>query len=93
MSKHLLLVTVSVWLLSGCGSITIDAPKGNLPAAPSPVSVPVQIEITKSVYNRNCVITGGAAPITLTNFTTTPSGTQNLDILSTAVQLAPGSYT
>lgn len=92
MSKRFALA-VCLPMLAGCGSIIIDAPKGSLPPAPAPVPVNVQIEVTKSVYNRSFVITGGGASITLTNLSTMPSSTQNTDILSTTVPLAPGSYT
>jgi hypothetical protein len=80
-------------LLAGCGSIFIDAPSGTLPAAPAPVTVNVSIRIDQSVTNRSFVITGPGAPITLTNFTVTPTSTQNRDQLTTTVSLPAGSYT
>jgi hypothetical protein len=94
MPKRLFLAVVCLPLLAGCGSIVIDAPTGALTPAPAPVSVTVKIEITKSVYNRSFVITGGGASVTLTNFTSTiKPGTQNTEILTTTVPLAAGSYT
>jgi hypothetical protein len=91
MSKRFVVALTA--LLAGCASITIDAPKGDLTPAPAPVTVSVKVEVTKSVINPTFVITGGGAPVTLGNFTQTASGTQNLDIWSTTVSLAPGNYT
>src|SRR5574337_281461 len=88
-----------VSLLAGCGWITIRQPmdKSSYTGAKSPVSVPVQIEVTKSVYDRYFDITDGspgAPPMILSNFTvTTVPGYQNIEILSTKVALPPGSYT
>ena len=81
----------------GCGSITIDAPKGATLVAGIPntlLSVPIQIEVTKSVYGRSFVVTGGPSPMTLSAFTTLPKqGSPNTEILSMNLPLQMGSYT
>ena len=97
MSKSLGAVLVlCVPLVQGCGSINIDNPTGNMQVVGyvyELLNVPVQIEITQSVYNRNFVVTGGPNPITLTGFITSiKPGTQNTEILTANLQLLEGSY-
>ncbi|HKO68907.1 MAG TPA: hypothetical protein VJU53_13985 [Burkholderiaceae bacterium] len=88
------LVFLCVSWLSGCASIVIVDPRGAQPSSPSPVSVPVSIEITKSVYGRSFVVTGGATPLLVSGFSTSiKPGTQNTEVLTTTLSLSPGSYT
>lgn len=92
-----LLPSLCLLIVYGCGSITIDTPKGDTHVAGypnSPLSVPIQIEVTKSVYGRSFVVTGGPSPMTLSAFTTSPKqGSPNTEILSMNLPLQMGSYT
>ena len=102
MSKRLSFISVVLCAsgLVGCGSITIVKPSGTQPTAATPtssVSVPVELEITRSVYDRDVIVTGGGTTTTTTtvsNFNTSiKPGTQNTEVLTTTVPLTPGSYT
>lgn len=79
---------------TGCASIVIVAPQGAQPPAVAPVSVPINIEITKSVSGRRFVVSDGTTTTNVSNFTTSiKPGTQNTEVLATTLPLAPGSYT
>ena len=89
-----LLAVVYVTGLTGCASLVIVAPQGAQAPAASPVSVPVKVEITKSVYGRSFVVSGGTTNIAVSGFNTSiKPGTQNTEILTTSLSLPPGSYT
>ena len=93
----ILLVALCIFGLAGCGSITIVEPQGTQSAAAtatSSVSVPVTIEMTRSVYGRDVEVTKGQTSTTVSNFNTSiKPGTQNTEVLTTTVLLTPGSYT
>jgi hypothetical protein len=96
LSKRLsaVLVVLCITLLASCARIEIVTPKGAQQPAPSPVSVPINIEITKSVYGRSFVVTGGATTINVSGFNTSiKPGTKNTEILTRSLSLSPGSYT
>lgn len=95
MSKRLgiVLATFFIPALQGCASISILQPTGSSSAATAPVSVPVQIEITKSVYARSFALTKGTNTLPIPAFATSiKPGTQNTEILTTTLQLPAGSY-
>jgi len=56
--------------LAACASIVIVAPNGAQSPAPPPISVPVNIEVTKSVYDRSFVVTNGTTSINVSGFNT-----------------------
>ena len=96
MSKRLSVV-LAVWCITGvtgCASLVIVAPQGAQAPAASPVSVPVNIEITKSVYGRSFVVSDGTTTTNVSGFNTSiKPGTQNTEVLTTTLSLPPGSYT
>ena len=96
MSKRLSVV-LAVWCITGvagCASIMIVAPQGAQPPAAPPVTVPINIEITKSVYGRSFVVSDGTTTTSVSSFSTSiKPGTQNTEVLTTTLPLAPGSYT
>jgi len=96
MSKRLSVV-LAVWCITGvtgCASLVIVAPQGAQGPAVAPVSVPVNIEITKSVYGRSFVVSDGTTNTNVSGFNTSiKPGTQNTEVLTTTLSLSPGSYT
>jgi hypothetical protein len=97
--KLLALATTLATLLPACGWITLNQPQADSVhlGTTALVSVPVEIEVTKSVYSRVFEISGGppGTPTTvLSNFTVNlKPGYQNVEILTTQTSLPVGRFT